>query len=67
VDNRVASFALHFSNGIPIKDYEGDKNDRVLMTLSAYLQSFMSISDIRQKIKADFKLEKYITDRTKLH
>ena len=27
VDNRATSFAIHFTNGIPIRDYEGDKND----------------------------------------
>lgn len=25
VDNKAISFAIHFTNGIPIKDYEGDK------------------------------------------
>jgi TFIIF-interacting CTD phosphatase-like protein len=24
VDNKALSFALHFTNGIPIRDYEGD-------------------------------------------
>ena len=28
VDNRATSFAIHFTNGIPITDYEGDKNDK---------------------------------------
>ena len=34
VDNRAMSFAIHFTNGIPIKDYEGDKNDRLLQSLT---------------------------------
>jgi TFIIF-interacting CTD phosphatase-like protein len=30
VDNRATSFAIHFTNGVPIKDYEGDKTDKWL-------------------------------------
>jgi TFIIF-interacting CTD phosphatase-like protein len=30
VDNKALSFALHFTNGIPIKDYEGDSLDTEL-------------------------------------
>lgn len=40
VDNRATSFAIHFTNGIPIKDYEGDKTDNQLKFLTPYLQSF---------------------------
>jgi hypothetical protein len=28
------SFAIHFTNGIPIKDYEGDKGDKWLQSLT---------------------------------
>ena len=34
VDNRAMSFAIHFTNGIPIKDYEGDKSDKWLQSLT---------------------------------
>jgi TFIIF-interacting CTD phosphatase-like protein len=34
VDNRAMSFAIHFTNGIPIKDYEGDKGDKWLQSLT---------------------------------
>lgn len=27
VDNKATSFAIHFTNGIPIVDYEGNKSD----------------------------------------
>lgn len=40
VDNRAMSFAIHFTNGIPIKDYEGDKSDNTLQHLTPYLLSF---------------------------
>lgn len=47
VDNKATSFAIHFTNGIPIKDYEGDKTDRELVALTAYLQSFQGEPDVR--------------------
>jgi TFIIF-interacting CTD phosphatase-like protein len=37
VDNRAYSFAIHFTNGIPIIDYEGDKNDDELLKIMPYL------------------------------
>ena len=38
VDNRAFSYgALHLTNGIPIKDYTGDKNDMELPILTQYL------------------------------
>lgn len=41
IDNRALSFAnLHLTNGIPIKDYEGDKSDRELPSLTEYLMGF---------------------------
>ena len=60
VDNRAISFALHFTNGIPINDYDGDKNDKSLIYLTQYLLSFINVNDVRQKIKVDFKLEKLL-------
>jgi len=51
VDNRAISFAIHFTNGLPIKDYEGDKSDKWLVSLTAYLMQFQGISDVRTKIK----------------
>jgi len=66
VDNRATSFAIHFTNGIPIKDYEGDKSDKWLMSLCAYLMQFQGLNDVRTKIKQDFKLDKYVTERGNL-
>ena len=57
VDNKVLSYAIHFTNGIPIKDYEGDKGDCELKLLTTYLMSFLNEEDVRKKIKKDFKLE----------
>jgi TFIIF-interacting CTD phosphatase-like protein len=54
VDNNIQSFYLQLSNGIPIYDYEGDKNDCLLVSLTAYLKQFLKIPDGRTKINADF-------------
>ncbi len=37
VDNCVQSFFLQLSNGIPIFDYTGDKNDTIMLNLTLYL------------------------------
>ncbi len=44
VDNRAIGFAaVHLTNGIPIKDFEGDKRDTELYLLTQYLmQSFIN-------------------------
>ena len=43
IDNRALSYgALHLTNGIPIKDYTGDKFDTELVALTYYLiQNFI--------------------------
>jgi CTD small phosphatase-like protein 2 len=33
VDNCAYSFSLHFTNGVPIRDYNGDKSDLDLLKL----------------------------------
>ena len=66
VDNRATSFAIHFTNGIPIPDCEGDKSDRWLVSLTQYLQSFHKEFDVREKIKKDFSLEQLLAERTNI-
>ena len=34
IDNKVCSYGLNFENGIPIKDFMGDKNDKELLYLT---------------------------------
>mmetsp|Transcript_7543 Transcript_7543/g.5720 ORF Transcript_7543/g.5720 Transcript_7543/m.5720 type:complete len:111 (+) Transcript_7543:254-586(+) len=57
VDNNIQSFFLHLSNGIPIYDYEGDKSDDILLSLTLYLKSFLKQPDIRLKINEDFEIQ----------
>ena len=37
IDNQVQNFILQQYNGIPIKDFNGDLNDKVLKSLYKYL------------------------------
>jgi hypothetical protein len=65
VDNNVQSFILQLSNGIPIFDYNGDKNDDVLPSLTEYLKSFLTENDIRVKIDRDFKIRELLSNKAK--
>eukprot|EP00347_Sterkiella_histriomuscorum_P007194 403349905 len=56
VDNQVTNFMLQIHNGLPIKEFHGDKNDTVLMSLTKYLMSFKDVHDVRDKISTDFDL-----------
>ena len=41
IDNRVCSYMINMENGIPIKNFMGDKNDRSLESLTLYLKDRM--------------------------
>ncbi len=63
VDNKASCFALHISNGVPIKDFEGSMEDRELEVLLPYLLSFRQEEDVRVKIKFDFNLYQHLPRR----
>ncbi|TNV84748.1 hypothetical protein FGO68_gene6285 [Halteria grandinella] len=55
VDNRAANYCDHLLNGIPITDYNGEKDDVGLFKLEEYLMNrIVSIEDVRVAIKEDF-------------
>lgn len=55
VDNRAANYCDHLLNGIPITDYNGEKDDVGLFKLEEYLMNrILSIEDVRVAIKEDF-------------
>ena len=55
IDNKVTSYALNLENGIPIKDFIGDRQDRELKQLTMYLMSrILNAKDVRTVIKEDF-------------
>jgi hypothetical protein len=64
VDNTIQSFFLQLSNGLPIHDYTGDKNDKILPALSEYLiNHILPVADVRPKIDKDFKIKKLIEQK----
>jgi Dullard-like phosphatase family protein len=62
VDNRVESFFLQITNGIPITDYVGDKKDIMLQYLTTYLMSFLQVADVRKKIEKDFMINENLKE-----
>jgi len=51
IDNNPASFALNVENGIPIKSWYEDRNDRELITLIPILEFLANVGDIRDYVK----------------
>lgn len=57
VDNSVVSFIFNMSNGVPISDFRGQKNDDELMFMVSYLEEIFAAEDVRKPIAKTFKLE----------
>ena len=47
---------LHYTNGVPVKEYLGNKKDLTFYSLLKYLKTFKDIKDVRSKIVEDFNL-----------
>lgn len=45
---------FHLFNGVPVKEYFGDKQDISFFSLTRYLRSLKDCKDVRIKIKEDF-------------
>ena len=54
VASSCGSFMFHLFNGIPVKEYFGDKQDISFFSLTRYLRSMKDVKDVRSKIKEDF-------------
>lgn len=57
VDNLVHSFGLQLENGIPILEWNGDKEDKELYYLSDYLIEASYVDDIREFNSERLKLK----------
>ena len=57
VDNSVVSFIFNMSNGAPISDFRGQKDDDELMFMVSYLEEIYGATDVRKPISNTFKLE----------
>jgi hypothetical protein len=58
---------LQLSNGIPIYDYTGEKNDEVLLTLTDYLKTFINVYDVREKIDKDFRIKELLEEKADMY
>jgi hypothetical protein len=45
---------LNLQNGIPVREFHGDKQDLSLVSLSKYIKSMRDVKDVRVKITDDF-------------
>jgi len=54
VSNTCGRAMLHYSNGIPVKEYNGNKKDLSFYSLTKYIRSFKDVKDVRTKISEDF-------------
>jgi len=67
VDNCTVNYMMQLTNGIPIKDFNGDKKDFYLYTLCKYLKTFKDTPDVRNKITEDFKINEMVQQCMKGH
>lgn len=64
VDNKVCSYLINIENGIPVKNFLGDKNDNTLQMLTRYLkEKLLEAEDVREVIKKDFMDKDKINDK----
>jgi TFIIF-interacting CTD phosphatase-like protein len=61
VDNCSINYMLQLTNGIPMKDYNGDRKDFYLYSLCKYLKTFREVADVRDKITEDFRINDFVT------
>lgn len=54
VSNSSCRHLVQHSNGVPVKEYTGNKRDLSLYALTKYLKTFKDIKDVRTKIIDDF-------------
>lgn len=56
-DNLVSNFRLQLDNGVPIKTWTGDKDDKELTYLMDYLAKMATVDDVREVNKQLFSLQ----------
>ena len=58
IDNSIISFMNQLDNGIPIKEFKGESNDKELPNLILFLNSIKNANDVRVPIKEKYCLSK---------
>ena len=56
VTNTTSRHIKQLRNGIPVRDFSGNKKDFSMVALARYLKSFVRVKDVREKITSDFKI-----------
>lgn len=54
IANTCGCYMFNLFNGIPVKEYHGDKNDISFFSLTRYLKQIKNLDDVRVKIMDDF-------------
>eukprot|EP00347_Sterkiella_histriomuscorum_P013290 403365282 len=57
VANTCGTYMFNLYNGIPLKEFYGNKQDISLFSLTRYLKTFRDVKDVRVKIREDFNLQ----------
>ncbi|XP_055353471.1 CTD small phosphatase-like protein 2, partial [Paramacrobiotus metropolitanus] len=62
VDNQIASFAFQIENGIPIRSWIGDDDDRELLALADFLEAIADDEevDVRSVIRESLKIHRQL-------
>lgn len=63
VDNQILSFCSNLTNGIPILDFEGQKQDAELKKLAFYLLNIADSPSLRQTNELAFNFEKIMNSK----
>lgn len=61
-DNLLTSFCLQLDNGVPIKTWTGDKDDKELVYLMDYLAKLATVADVREANRQIFRLQSLFTN-----
>lgn len=51
VSNSSGRYIKQLKNGLPVKQFRGNKKDYTLVALARYLQGFVRVNDVREKIQ----------------
>ena len=54
ISNTCGCYMFNMFNGIPVKEYNGDKSDISFFSLTRYLKQIKDVPDVRVKIMEDF-------------
>ena len=60
VDNSISCFGYHLENGIPIRPWYNDWNDRELYNLATCIRAMAVLDDVRPMVKSLFHLKETI-------